>query len=82
MEDLKSHSPREESVEVVKRHQQMAAAEALDRRGSPTIDEDFMPNQIEERQASNTDGQCGPGVGSCATGYCCSSAVSRHLQYN
>lgn len=34
----------------------------------------------DKRQAStNTDGQCGPGFGSCAAGYCCSGA-GRSLQ--
>lgn len=29
----------------------------------------------DKRQASfNTEGQCGPGFGSCADGYCCSEA--------
>ncbi|KAK3937242.1 carbohydrate esterase, partial [Diplogelasinospora grovesii] len=28
--------------------------------------------ELEERQTGGTDGQCGPGVGSCASGYCCS----------
>ncbi|KAE8450181.1 hypothetical protein EG329_006962 [Mollisiaceae sp. DMI_Dod_QoI] len=29
---------------------------------------------LEPRQIGGTDGQCGPGVGTCATGYCCSPA--------
>lgn len=33
------------------------------------------PTPVQERATStNTDGQCGPGYGSCADGYCCSSA--------
>ncbi|KAF8865745.1 glycoside hydrolase/deacetylase [Acephala macrosclerotiorum] len=29
---------------------------------------------LEARQIGGTDGQCGPGVGTCAAGYCCSPA--------
>ncbi|KUJ20039.1 glycoside hydrolase/deacetylase [Mollisia scopiformis] len=29
---------------------------------------------LETRQIGGTDGQCGPGVGTCASGYCCSPA--------
>lgn len=29
-------------------------------------------NHLQERQSDNTNGQCGPGVGSCAAAYCCS----------
>lgn len=29
---------------------------------------------LESRQLGGTDGQCGPGVASCATGSCCSPA--------
>jgi len=77
VEDLKARAPRDEALEVVRRHQQMAAAEALEERASSTVDEELTPHQIEERQAANTAGQCGPGVGSCAAGYCCSGAVSK-----
>lgn len=29
---------------------------------------------LEKRQDDeNTDGRCGPGIGACATGYCCSA---------
>jgi hypothetical protein len=31
------------------------------------------------KKRANTDGQCGPGYGSCATGYCCSPAYVYNL---
>ena len=35
------------------------------------------PDPLHSRQIDdNIDGRCGPGVGSCATGYCCSSEGS------
>jgi hypothetical protein len=52
-----------------KRHPHRAAK----RRASPTGED--LPSKVKPRQASNTDGPCGAGVGSCATGYCCSPAV-------
>jgi len=33
-----------------------------------------QPQLLDNRQIDdNTDGKCGPGVGSCAPGYCCSA---------
>ena len=47
------------------------------KRGTPTGDD--LPSKVKPRQADNTDGPCGPGVGSCAAGVCCSPAVRASL---
>jgi hypothetical protein len=35
-----------------------------------------------QKRQSNTSGQCGPGYGSCAVGYCCSSEGYDYSQHN
>jgi hypothetical protein len=43
------------------------------RHAAPT--DDHLPSKVKPRQAANTDGPCGAGVGSCAAGVCCSPSV-------